>query len=431
MSFILKGLYNILLLPLASIRLCLKAYKDKAYQKSVRERYGFFDKKKIAPYINNTDILLHVVSLGEFIASERVIIKLIEKYPDKKIVISCTTPTAREKILQRFRSNEVFLCYLPYDNKFIINNFIKKLRPKLTVFVEKEIWPNLYAVLKKVHSKIVIINASLNNKSFKSYQKINKLILPSIQNIDYVCAQDAISAENFSKLGVIEDKVKVYGNIKYDLEYPGDLDILSNQYNQILNLNDKTVIIAASTHEGEEKAVIESFIQLKKRYKELYLILVPRHPHRFQKVYELIKSYKLEPIKFTELINNNLYDSEVLLLDTIGKLLYFYKLSDIAFVGGSLIENIGCHNILEPAMFKLPIVIGPNYFNFASIVENFKKNKAINIIDSQSLTDIIQNLLENNDVKAQQGNAAYNEFIKGQGVLDKTLLKLEYFLKSS
>jgi len=431
MNFLLKGLYNILLLPLASIRLSYKIYKDKSYKEAANERYGFFNKNKIKSYINNTDILLHVVSLGEFIASEKVVTKLIEKYPNKKIVITCTTPTAREKISQRFKLNEIFFCYLPYDNKFIIRKFINKLKPKIAIFVEKEIWPNLYDSLKDINSKIIIINASLTNRSFKSYEKINKLILPSIQNIDYICAQDETSANNFKKLGLEKNKISVYGNIKNDIEYPRDLEKLSSEYSEVLKLNNKTVIIAASTHETEEKAIVESFIELKSKYSNLYLIIAPRHPHRFQHIYKLIESYKLESIRFTDLDNSKSHKSEVLLLDTIGKLLYFYKLANIAFVGGSLVENIGCHNILEPAMFKLPIIIGPHYFNFTSVVENFKNNSAINIASNNDLTKILDNLLADKELIKTQGKAAFDEFLKGKGALDKTLIKLGNFIKSS
>ena len=169
MMFILKILYNILFLPIASLRLLYKIYCDKSYIKYAKERYGILDKNRIQHYIGNTDILIHVVSLGEFIASEKLLYKLKEKYPKSNIVITCTTPTAREKIEEKLIKTGVFCCYLPYDNYFIINKFIKKISPKVAIFIEKEIWPNLYSCLKKYDSKIVIVNASLSDHSFHNY----------------------------------------------------------------------------------------------------------------------------------------------------------------------------------------------------------------------------------------------------------------------
>tara|TARA_R110002126_G_scaffold116140_4_gene255406 strand:+ start:22081 stop:23376 length:1296 start_codon:yes stop_codon:yes gene_type:complete len=431
MNYLLKILYNLLLLPLASFRLIYKSYYDKSYLKYVKERYGFCNTKDISKYIHNTDILIHVVSLGEFIASEKLICSLLSKYPKYNIVVTCTTPTARAKIDSKFNYNQVFCCYLPYDNYYIINKFIKKLSPKITIFVEKEIWPNLYSALKKVNSKIIIINATLNIKSFNNYNKIHKLIAKSINQVDYICAQSSDDLNNFVKLGYDKDNIAVYGNIKYDLDYPTDLDYESNIYKKKLALDDRLVIIAASTHADEEDIILKTFIKLKQKNNNLLLILVPRHPHRFDEIYELSKKYNLHTGRYSKL-QGATETLDVFLLDTIGKLLYFYNLSDIAFVGGSLVPNIGCHNILEPAMFKLPIVIGNNYFNYKDIITRFNNNFGINIAENNiDLDNIFLKLLNNKELRLQQGNTAFNEFKKGQGALEKTLKKLEFLLKTT
>ena len=226
----------------------------------------------------------------------------------------------------------------------------------------------------------------------------------------------------------------MYGNIKYDLDYPDDLNARSEYYNSLLKLDNKQVIIAASTHLGEEEIIIKSYQRLKSKFNNLYLILVPRHPHRFDAVHKLCNVNKFRVIKYTDFSNNAelLKDSDILLLNTMGKLLYFYNLADIAFVGGSLVKNIGCHNVLEPAMFKLPIVIGDSYFNYTNIVNNLSSNSAINIAKNDTdLDGIFIKLLSNNLLRQAQGSSAFTEFTKGQGVLEKTLIKLDFLLKTT
>lgn len=434
--YVINFLYTLLFLPLATARLCIKAITNPVYKKRFYERYAVY-----YPGEGNVkiDLWFHTVSVGEFIAAKSLLLKLLDK-TDNKILITCTTPTGSyliEKfLLECFSTNpenkeRLVHYYYPYDSNVICSRFLKKFQPRLAVFFETEIWPKMFRQLKKHKIKLFIINARLSEKSFKTYSKFLVYFQNIFPCIDYVATQGQNDYERFIKLGVSANKISVFGNIKYNLTLPLDLQNKSAEYKKkLLGSTDqnakKIILIAASTHIGEDEILLNIYSELKKKYDNLILIIVPRHPERFQQVYELCTDINNDSnaytiCRFTELeLMSRLSDNiDIFLLDTIGQLLYFYNISDVAFIGGSL-SPVGGHNPLEPAVLKIASVIGPHYHNFSDIVDNLQESQGLLIADSAAdLKGKIDFLLSDESYRAKIGMNAFNAMKQHQQVLNK------------
>ncbi|MBP9721707.1 MAG: 3-deoxy-D-manno-octulosonic acid transferase [Gammaproteobacteria bacterium] len=375
------------------------------------------------------DIWLHTVSVGEFIAAKPIIIKLLAE-TDCTILITCTTVTGSElisKFIVEQDNNKIKHYYYPYDITIICRRFLNKTKPKLAIFFETEIWPKMYKSLKKRNIRLYLVNARLSEKSYNNYKKIQKYIKTVINSIDYIGCQSAVDYNYFIKLGYNPKKIDIVGNIKYNLFLPEDLDSKSSEYKKLFTYNksqEPIILIAASTHNNEEEIILKIYIKLKLVYPNLILILAPRHPERFGQVYNLSFNYGLKTIKYSEFNCSKFFDSdpnfnssfnsnfnsnfEVYILDIIGQLLYFYNVSDLAFIGGSLVP-VGGHNPLEPAALRIPSIIGPNYYNFTDIVNNLISNNGLLCASSElDLQEKILILLEDVNYRKTIGANAYH-----------------------
>jgi len=429
----LNFLYTLFFLPLVLIRILYKAVRNPKYLVRVSERFGIYnDHSQLKPKNTSVDIWLHTVSVGEFLATKPLILELLKIKPDYKILITCTTLTGSELISKFIEQNKVFNLYhvyYPYDNTIICNRFLNTFKPKLAVFLETEIWPKMFTQIKQHDIKLFIINARLSEKSFNNYFRFQKFIKPIINKVDLIVSQGNLDQTRFLKLGIASDKIITYGNIKYNIKLPDDLDSKSNEYKQILNIKNNLVLIAASTHNGEDEIIINIYLKLKKVYPDLLLVIVPRHPERFSKVYNLCLNTGLNTKKFSAISfdlkttkSNNLDNvicPDIFVLDTIGQLLYFYNLADLAFIGGSLIP-IGGHNPLEPAALKIPAIMGPNYYNFSQIVDNLKEANGIIICENNNALEAsLLKLLGNQNLRRDLADNAFKIIEQNKNILEK------------
>jgi 3-deoxy-D-manno-octulosonic-acid transferase len=387
-----------LILPVAFVRLWIRGKSQAAYRKRWAERIGRVD----FAASDKPRLWFHTVSVGEFIATR----PLIERYlatGSYRIFITTTTPTGSERVRASF-GEQVDHCYLPYDIGIFLSRLIKAVKPCGLVSMETEIWPNLFHACNKNNIPIILGNARLSEKSARGYRRFGRFTQSTLNYLHTAVIQNKEDAQRFRELGLSESKITVSGNIKFDLYIDtatqSEAKIL---HAQITDNGKHPILIAASTHRGEDEQILAAYTQVKTRVPSLKLILVPRHPERFDEVGLLCEQSQFTVSRRSE---QKLDACDILLGDTMGELLTLLGAADIAFIGGSLIEN-GGHNYIEPAAWSLPILSGPSYFNFAEVVALLKSEDAINIVrDADDLASKVVHLLEHPDIANAQGARA-------------------------
>ncbi len=418
MNQTLYSLVGYLLLPVMILRLIIKGIKSPLYSKRISERLGIIDTIPVPI------IWLHCVSVGEFRASITLIDKLIKKYPEHKILITTTTPTGSKTLTDHYQ-NQVLHLYFPFDLGFIVNKYIKKINPEICILLETEIWPNLIHILNKNNIPTLLINARLSAKSLAKYQKFApNLAKQTLNKLTLIATQNQNSAERFIELGANKNKVKNTGNIKFD-QNPKTDKVASKEIKKIVGK--RRVVAFASTHRGEEEEIINSY--LKYGNIDALLVVIPRHPERFNEVYKLSKNKDINIIKRSS--NKTAEDAQILLGDSMGEMMSYFDVADIVFMGGSL-NNTGGHNMLEPAALAKPIIFGPNVFNFAEISADLLNKKAsIQVQNADELFKEIVKLLDNDRKVKTLGENANQYFKSKQGavkniidIIDKNLEKI-------
>jgi len=414
-----KALYSLigyLLLPVMLLRLFIKSIKAPAYRKRISERLGFINEIPVPI------IWIHCVSVGEFRASIPLIDALIKQHPAHRILVSTTTPTGSDALKQHY-SNEVLHLYFPFDLGFIVKRYINKIKPDLCILMETEIWPNLIHALKQKNIPSILINARMSERSLEKYQKFaSNLVNETLNNLSIIATQNQNSANRFILLGAQKDKVINAGNIKFDLNPQADT-LTINALKKITN--DRPVVTFASTHEGEERQIVDSFLKYQDSIDAL-LIIVPRHPERFNEVEKLVNHSNLTIARRSRVKSTT--SAQFLLGDSMGEMMSYFEISDIVFMGGSL-NDTGGHNMLEPAALSKPIIFGPTVFNFAEISSELLNNQgAIQVQNSdQLLTEIIQ-LLTDQKKSDQLGKNANQYFKSKQGAVNNLTNQINLLL---
>ncbi len=312
-------------------------------------------------------MVIHAASVGEVIAATLLIKAVSKQYPELPLIVTTVTPTGSGRVQAAF-GNSVSHFYLPYDLPDAIERFLNFIDPKLMIVIETELWPNLIRKVNIRKIPFVIANARLSPRSAKRYGWVKGSIKDMLNQISLIMAQDEVSRDRYLALGYAPAKMVNTGNLKFDLEITPQLHQSVIKTKASLNLTERPIWIAGSTHEGEEKLILDAHKLLLEHYPNLVLILVPRHPERFGLVELLIQKSDLNYVKRTE--NKTLsQNTQVMLGDTMGEMMLLYGLSDIAFVGGSLVKH-GGHNPLEPIAFNIPVVSGLYTYNFLKSLRN-------------------------------------------------------------
>lgn len=409
-----------LLSPAYFARLLWRGFRNKAYWYRWNERLGI---TKVLPSLNKSVIWIHAVSVGEVNASIPLIRSLLGNYPDAEVLVTTSTPTGSEMLLNRL-GGRVKHQYMPIDLPFFINKFLHNWNPKILIILETEIWPNLITICKERGIFISLVNARLSEKSKQRYIRYLPLIQPIIKKIDLILAQYKSDADRFKEL-CEESKIILCGNIKFDQEIPLGLADISKSIKESWSIEGKLrpTLIGASTHDSEEQVLVDAFIDIKKVYKDALMIIVPRHPERFKSVHMLLKENRMN-IALRSRQDEMDSSKDVLLGDTMGELNLLYSLSDVAFVGGSLIDH-GGQNLLEPASLSLPIATGPSLRNFQEIASELEKQGALSVINnSKDLSSYFIGLMNEDKKREITGKAAYEVFINNRGTLKKIIKEL-------
>jgi 3-deoxy-D-manno-octulosonic-acid transferase len=412
-----RALYTLLFhlgLPLVALRLAWRAWRAPAYARRIGERFAFG-----MPPLAPGGIWVHAVSVGESIAAAPMIRALLERHPDLPITITCMTPTGSERIRALF-GERVQHCYLPYDLPWAAARFLDRARPRLAVIMETELWPNHIHQCAARGIPVVLANARLSERSARGYARFGKLTAPMLAELSWIAVQTEAEAERFRALGARPECVGVTGSIKYDLHIDPAQPARAAALRSEWGASTRPVWIAASTHAGEDEIILAAHKEVLARRPDALLILVPRHPERFDSVFELCRREGLATVRRSSGTPARA-DSRVLLGDTMGELLFLYALADTAFVGGSLVPN-GGHNLLEPAALGMPVLSGPHLFNFLEIAAQLRDAGAlVEVSDAGQLAEQVSGLWAD-PVRGQTMREAGLGVLKAnQGALERLL----------
>ncbi|MFT0211777.1 lipid IV(A) 3-deoxy-D-manno-octulosonic acid transferase [Pseudomonas sp. F1_0610] len=400
--------------PLLLLRLWRRSKQAPAYKKRIAERFA-----RQLPAFKKGGVWLHAVSVGESIAAAPVVKALQASYPNLPITITCMTPTGSERIQAMF-GDSVQHCYLPYDLPSCAKRFLQAVQPKLAIVMETELWPNHIHHCYKMQIPVVLANARLSARSAKGYAKFPKLVKPMLQHLSLIAVQTQTEAERFLALGATEAQVQVTGSIKFDLSIAPEILSRAQQLRESWQAQQRLVWIAGSTHQGEDEQLLAAHQQLLTDRPDALLILVPRHPERFDAVFALCQAQKMATQRrSTQALVDNTH--QVLLGDTMGEMLLLYACADMAFVGGSLVEH-GGHNLLEPAALGKPVLSGKHIFNFLDIAEQLlEAGDLLQVEDSQQLAQVLLMLAENPAKAQHMREAGFSVLHNNQGALQRLM----------
>ncbi len=401
-----------LLAPLVLLRLLWRGLELRDYWFRWNERFGFVNRPE-----QDVAVWVHAVSVGESLAALPLIRALIARHGERRVLVTTMTPTGSARVREAL-GDQVLHTYVPYDLPDAVARYITRMRPQQVVVMETELWPNLFRALAKRKIPLTIANARLSPRSFRGYMRFRSSISGVLADCTRIAAQSEADAQRFHALGAAERKVSVMGNIKFDMALPDE---------QIANghaLRDGAPTwIAASTHEGEEDAALTVHREVIKTFPNARLILVPRHPQRFDAVEKLIQKTTLS-MQRRSALNGAAPSASVLLGDSMGEMFIYFSMADVAFVGGSLVP-VGGHNVLEPAALGLPVLFGPQMHNFVAARDLLlETNAAEQVATNIKLTYAVLELLRDPARAQAMGQAGQKAVAANRGALNKLLVLL-------
>jgi 3-deoxy-D-manno-octulosonic-acid transferase len=411
----LRYLYTVLFylaLPFIFLRLLWRSRKAVDYRYRWLERLGF------CPHKLEKCIWIHAVSLGETIAAVPLIKALKIDYPHIPLLVTNMTLTGASHVKAVF-GDAVFQAYVPYDIPDAILRFIKRVNPLILIVMETELWPNLFAACKKQFIPIFVTNARLSQKSANGYRRILPMTQTMLKSINLLAVQGKADATRFIELGMSADKVKITGNLKFDLELP--LDLFMKSENLRLELGrDRFIWIAASTHHTEEEIILAAHALILQRIPEALLLLVPRHPERFDAVASLSEKRGFHTARRSR-YDICTKDTSVYIGDSTGEMMLLYAVSDVAFVAGSF-APIGGHNMLEPAVLGKPIITGPHLHNFAEVSQFLlAENGMVQVENAEELADTVVRFYREPEYRKRVGHHAFQFVEANRGALQKQI----------
>ncbi|WP_288372744.1 lipid IV(A) 3-deoxy-D-manno-octulosonic acid transferase [uncultured Marinobacter sp.] len=408
----LYTLFFFLCLPLILLRLLYRAIKAPAYARRWAERFA------LGGDVRSGGIWVHAVSVGESIAAAPMVRELLKRYPALPITVTCMTPTGSEQIRKLF-GGQVGHAYLPYDLPWLQRRLLRRLQPKIGIIMETELWPNLVAEAGRARVPLVLANARLSARSARGYQRVGALVRPMFAALDWVAVQSQAEALRFIELGVGREQMQVTGSIKFDFR-PDPQQVQQAQELRARWGSDRPVWIAASTHAGEDEQVLRAHRQVLDTLPDALLILVPRHPERFDSVARQVSETGFGMVRRSSGALPAA-DQQVLVGDTMGELMMLYGAGDMAFVGGSLIER-GGHNPLEPAAWGIPVLSGPHVFNFETVYERLRAGEGVVMVQSgDELGQAVVRLMATREERQALGERALAVVNKNRGALDRVV----------
>jgi 3-deoxy-D-manno-octulosonic-acid transferase len=401
-----------LLLPWALLHLWLRARRQPAYLEHVAERFGFFNEHTGTPLI-----WVHAVSVGETRAAEPLIKALRQRYPAHRILLTHTTPTGRQTGIELF-GDGVSRCYLPYDFPFAVKRFLYRFRPQVGIVMETEIWPNLIEHCHRRSVPVYLVNARMSEKSARGYARFRGLASAALKKLAGIGAQTERDAARLAELGA--GAVTVTGNIKFDRSAPPEMLALGTRLRELFG--NRKVFLAASTREGEEALILDALAGLDMT--ELLIVIVPRHPQRFDEVGALLRQRGHAFVRRSEdrLVGP---DIGIVLGDSMGEMFAYYSAADVAFVGGSLLP-LGGQNLLEACAVGRPVIVGPHTFNFEEVTKGaIEAGAALRVADAPALAGTVASLFRDPGRRQAMAEAGRRFTQRHRGATERTMAMLK------
>lgn len=403
-----------LLTPLLLLRLVWRGLKNRGYWSRWPERFGYLP----VPPRDRETIWIHAVSVGEVQAATPLIMRLSAQLPQYQILITTVTPTGAALVEQKL-GDSVRHHYLPYDLPAVIRRFLDTIEPLILIVMETELWPNLYRHCHNRQIPIMLANARISARSYRGYKKLSGLAHEVLNQISVIAAQSREDAERFLSLGAGSDIVCVMGNMKFDVNIPHSTTEEAQVLRRYFSVN-RPIWIAASTHEGEEKLILQAHREILKRHGSSLLIIAPRHPERFVKVAELCARSGFHTVSKSDggVCTAHV---QVFVLDTLGELLLYYAVADVAFVGGSLLP-FGGHNVLEPASVGVPVLTGRYTHNFLEINRLLlEKGAEYTVQDPNQLAEKVALLFGDGNLRHRMGQVGKEMIDLNKGATERLM----------
>jgi 3-deoxy-D-manno-octulosonic-acid transferase len=420
-------LYQILwwiLLPFVLLRLRWRAKRLPGYAQRWRQRLAIFQANEMDAVQGARPLWIHAVSVGESMVAIAIIEKLLQLHPKIPIVVTNMTPTGSTLITDKL-GDRVINCYAPYDHHWIVNKFFEQIRPRLLMLIETEIWPYWLHKAQKNEVPVLLLNGRLSARSAGRYAYLRFWSRPMFAALSFASMQAQADADRLQTLGVPAERVQVVGNIKLDLQPSADVFARAQFLRR--SLGSRPIWVAASTHEGEETMMLNVHRQLLQQIPNVLLILVPRHPDRFDQVATLLTDWSWQRFSETQVLSS---DVQVLLGDVMGQLLLFYGAASAAVIGGSFVP-VGGHNMLEALAMGTPTIVGPHVFNFQSLTDDLLTHHALMQVKiPNELLELLQRWLIHPDSALPQIKLASVFIQSNRGAGDKTLQMIQRFLPS-
>jgi 3-deoxy-D-manno-octulosonic-acid transferase len=421
----MRGLYLFLLYlltPLILLRLLWRSRQIRGYRERLGERFGFVP---TVPRDAGIAVWVHAVSVGESLAAMPLIRRLVERHGERRVWVTTTTPTGSERVSSML-GDKVIHTYAPYDLPGSVGRFLERVRPRQVVIMETELWPTLFRALRRRGIPLTIANARLSPRSFEGYSRVAGFTRDVLGDTTRIAAQSQADAERFASLGA--PTVSSIGNLKFDIDPPAPQIQAGQALRARLVGGDgdtarRPVWIAASTHEGEEAAAIEAHRRVRQTHPDALLLIVPRHPQRFDEVARRLEHSGLafERRSRIDRVAGHEAALPVLLGDSLGEMWMYLAASDVAFVGGSLVP-VGGHNVLEPAALGLPVLFGPHMHNFVAARDLLLGcASAVQVGDGDALARALVELLDDPDRCMRMGEAGKVAVLSNRGALEKLL----------
>lgn len=371
-----------------------------------------------SPELKENVIMFHAVSVGEVLSLEKLLKKTKEQFPNYKLVLTTGTKTGQELAHKKYSEIVDFITYFPFDISFAINNFLNKINPSIVLIAETELWPNFAIQCKKRNIPLLIINGRISDKSLGSYKNLKLFFSPILNLYSKIYTQSELDKERFIEIGTSSEKVEVMKNLKFDIDKtPSDID---------LKKGENKVLIAGSTHSGENEILISAFDKLRQSHKNLKFIIAPRHLERVKEIEQILSNHNYTFGYRSK--NNDFTNFDIIILDTLGELKKAYAFSDIAFIGGSF-NKTGGHNPLEATVYDVPTITGPSIKNFRDIYSILTKAGAAVLVNNQSeLEKTLDKFLSDSEIYNNTKENCKNIFQDQQGALEFVIDKIKSIL---
>jgi 3-deoxy-D-manno-octulosonic-acid transferase len=395
------------------------------------ERHGLLQRFGFGRRQSANAIWIHAVSVGEVQAAVALVRSLRDRYPNIPLTMTTTTGTGATRAREAF-GDVVDIRFLPFDSLGCVRRFLNRVQPRIAIIVEKELWPNLYGECAARGIPLVIASATISARAERRMQKLAPLFRDVLAKGVRIAAQSEADAERFRRLGVVSSRVQVIGNLKFDLTLSAQLPEQGVTLRRRCGWQDRVLLVGGSTYELEESALLEAQRRLRREGIDMTLVLAPRHPSRFESVAARLQSDGVVYARRSQLETNSTRPPDVLLLDTLGELMGAYAAADLAFVGGSLVTDVGGHNLIEPAALGIPTIAGPYVYNALEVGAALRAAGALTMVmDTESLIAEVRSLVTNKDERSRRGALGKIFVEDNRGTLERLLAYLEPLMAES